>query len=43
MILMGKPEEKRLFRRLRHRWENGIGLYLGDIDWGCRVDSVGTG
>jgi hypothetical protein len=39
-VLVGKPEGKRPVKRLRHRWEDGIRMYLGEI--GCRrcgVDS----
>jgi hypothetical protein len=37
-VLVGKPEGKRLLRRPRHRWEDGIRmdlreLGLGDVDW----------
>jgi hypothetical protein len=37
-VLVGKPEGKRPFGRLRRRWENGIRMdlreiILGDVDW----------
>jgi hypothetical protein len=31
-VLVGRPEEKRSFRRLRHRWEDGIRMDLKEID-----------
>jgi hypothetical protein len=31
--LVGKPEGKRLFGRLRRRWEDDIRLYLREIGW----------
>jgi hypothetical protein len=36
---MGKPEGKRPIRRVRHRWEDNIKLYLRLIEWGS-VDSI---
>jgi hypothetical protein len=33
-VLMGKPERERLLGRPRHRWENGIIMYLREIGWG---------
>jgi hypothetical protein len=30
-VLVGKLEGKRPLRRSRHRWEDGIGMYLGEI------------
>jgi hypothetical protein len=33
-VLMGKPEGKRPLGRPRRRWEDGIRMYLGEIDWG---------
>jgi hypothetical protein len=33
-VLMGKAEGKRPLGRPRHRWENGIGMDLGEIGWG---------
>jgi hypothetical protein len=32
-ILVGKPEGKRLFRRLRHRYEDNMRKDLKDIGW----------
>jgi hypothetical protein len=32
-VLVGKPEEKRPFRRPRRRWEDGIKIYFREI--GC--------
>jgi hypothetical protein len=37
-VLVGKPEEKRPLGRPRHRWEDGIRMYLreiglGGVDW----------
>jgi hypothetical protein len=32
-ILIGKPERKRPFGRLRHRWEDNIRMNLGEIGW----------
>jgi hypothetical protein len=32
-VLVGKPEEKRPVRRLRHKWEDGIRMDLGEIGW----------
>jgi hypothetical protein len=42
-VLVGKPEGKRPLGRPRRRWEDGIKLDLGEIGWGYRVDSVGSG
>jgi hypothetical protein len=40
----GKPEGKRPFGRLRHRWEDGTRIDLREIGWGRgRMDSVGSG
>jgi hypothetical protein len=33
IILVGKPEGKRLIRRLRHRWEDNITMNLREIGW----------
>jgi hypothetical protein len=33
-VLVGKPEGKGPFRRPKHRWEGGIKMDLGEIDWG---------
>jgi hypothetical protein len=32
-VLVGKPEGKRPLGRLRHRWEDGIGLDLRETGW----------
>jgi len=37
-VLVGKPEEKRLLGRLRHRWEDNIKMDVqevgcGGVDW----------
>jgi hypothetical protein len=32
-VLMGKPEGKRPLGRPRHRWEDGIRMYLKEIGW----------
>jgi hypothetical protein len=37
-VMVGKPEGKRLIRRPRRRWENGIRMDLREIGRGCRVD-----
>jgi hypothetical protein len=31
---VGNPEGKRPLDRPRHRWEDGIRMYLGEIGWG---------
>jgi hypothetical protein len=33
-VLVGKPKEKRLFGKPRHRWEDGIRMDLKEIGWG---------
>jgi hypothetical protein len=33
-ILVGKPAEKRLLERPRHRWDDNIKMYLREIGWG---------
>jgi hypothetical protein len=33
-VLVGKPERKRPLGRPRHRWEDGIRMYLGEIGLG---------
>jgi hypothetical protein len=49
MVLEGKPERKRLLRRPRCRWEDGIRMYLTIRVTGCGVYSgfswlrIGTG
>jgi hypothetical protein len=42
-VLMGKPKGKRPLGRPRRRWEDGIKMDLGEIGWGCGVDSPGSG
>jgi hypothetical protein len=32
-VLMGKPEGKRPLGRPRRRWEDGIRMYLMEMDW----------
>jgi hypothetical protein len=39
MVLMGKPKGKRPLGRPRRRWETGIRMDLGEIDWGS-VDLI---
>jgi hypothetical protein len=34
-VLVGKPEGKRLLRRLRRRWEDNIRMDLQEVGWGC--------
>jgi hypothetical protein len=41
-VLVGKPEGKRPLGRQRRRRENGTGMDLREIGWGCRTDSVGS-
>jgi hypothetical protein len=33
-VLMGKPEGKRPLGRPRHRWGEGIRMYVREIGWG---------
>jgi hypothetical protein len=33
-VLVGKPEGKRRLERPRHRWEDGIKMYLRELFWG---------
>jgi hypothetical protein len=41
---VGKPEGKRPLETPRRRWEDGIGMDVGDIGLGvCAVDSIGSG
>jgi hypothetical protein len=41
-VLVGKPKGKRPLRSLRHKWDDGIRMNLGEIGWGrCGVDSTG--
>jgi hypothetical protein len=37
-VLVGKPEGKRPLRALRHRWEDGIIMDLGEIGRGAIVN-----
>jgi len=32
-VLVGKPEDKRPFRKPRHRWEDNIKVDLKEISW----------
>jgi hypothetical protein len=34
-VLVGKPEGKRLLRKPRRRWEDGIRMYLTEMGLGC--------
>jgi hypothetical protein len=34
-VLLGKPEGKRLLRRLGHRWDDGIKMNLRETGWEC--------
>jgi hypothetical protein len=42
-VLVGKPERKRLLPRPSGRWEDRIRMDLRVIDWGCGMDSPGSG
>jgi hypothetical protein len=42
-VLVGKSEGKRPLGRPRRRWEDGIGMDLEGIGWGCGVDSFDSG
>jgi hypothetical protein len=45
-VLVGKPKKKKKkkpLRKLRHRWEDGIRMDLGETGWGFGVDSPGSG
>ena len=39
-VLLGKPESKRMFGRLGHRWEGNIKMDLQEVECGCmdRID-----
>jgi hypothetical protein len=39
----GKARMKISLERPRHRWEDGIKMDFTEIDWGCGVDSPGSG
>jgi hypothetical protein len=44
-VLVRKPEGKRALGTPRCKWEGGIRMDLGEIGWGCGVDSclrIGT-
>ena len=34
LVLVGKPEGKRLVGRPRHRWEDNIKMDLQEVGWG---------
>ena len=34
MVLVGKPEGKRINGRHRHRWADNIKMDLQDVEWG---------
>jgi hypothetical protein len=40
-FLVGKPEGKSHLERPRHRWEDGVRMYLGEIA-GVGADSIGS-
>jgi hypothetical protein len=40
---VGNSEEKRPLGRPRSRWEDRIKMDLREIDWGCGMDSPGSG
>jgi hypothetical protein len=42
-VFIGKPEGKRSLGRQRCGWQDGIRMDLGKTDWGCGVDSIGSG
>jgi hypothetical protein len=42
-VLVRKPEGNRPLGRLTRRWEDGIRMDLRQIDWECRLDSIGSG
>jgi len=37
-VYIGKPEERRLLGRPRHRWEDNIKIYLQKWDMGYGLD-----
>jgi hypothetical protein len=41
-VLVGNPEGKRPLRRRTRRWNDGIRMDLGRLNWGCGVDSLGS-
>jgi hypothetical protein len=43
-VSVGMPKGKRPLGRQKHRWKNGMRIYLKEIGWGGGgVDSVGLG
>jgi hypothetical protein len=40
---VGKPEGKRPLGRPSRRWEDGMRMDLRENDWGCGLDSTGSG
>jgi hypothetical protein len=40
--LVVKTERKRLLARPSSRWEDGVRMDLGEIGWGCGMDSIGS-
>jgi hypothetical protein len=42
-VLVGKPEEKTLLGRHKHRWEYNVKIHLKDVIGECGVDSSGSG
>jgi hypothetical protein len=42
-VLVGKPEGKRPFEGPRRRWEDGMKRDLGEVGWGCGLNSPGSG
>jgi hypothetical protein len=43
-VLVGKPKETNKLGRPRHKWEDGLEWIVGRLaEWGCGVDSVGSG
>jgi len=43
MVLLGKPEGKRLFGRPRYRWEDNIKMELQEVWCGHGLDRSGSG
>jgi hypothetical protein len=41
--LVGKPDGKKPLGGPRRRWEDEMRMDLGEIGWGCGVDSIGSG
>jgi hypothetical protein len=42
-VLVGKSEGKRPLGRQRRRREDRFRMNLGEIGWGCGMDSTGSG